>query len=205
MVYCVLQLKIGLWIDLTNTSRYYDPDVIRDAGIEYHKLKMSGHGQPPTREQLKKFFSIVEDFYKERVNRMEVVGVHCTHGFNRTGYLIVSFMVEKIGYPVEAALQEFAANRPPGIYRQEYVNELMQKYNSPRRPPIVRPPMWAERRASADSPERRRSKDRDRKRSYQVRRSSTSDEGEQDSKSDRSRKRQRESKLSRSPVRRRKS
>lgn len=27
-----------------------------------------------------------------------VLGVHCTHGFNRTGFLIVSFLVEKLSW-----------------------------------------------------------------------------------------------------------
>lgn len=38
-------------------------------------------------------------------------GVHCTHGFNRTGFLLIAFMVEKMDFSVDAALHEFARIR----------------------------------------------------------------------------------------------
>lgn len=36
--------KIGLWIDLTNTDRYYDKRIVENAGIEYFKLSCNGNG-----------------------------------------------------------------------------------------------------------------------------------------------------------------
>ena len=40
---------------------------------------------------------------------MEVIGVHCTHGFNRTGFLIIAYLVEKQDWSLEAAVAAFAA------------------------------------------------------------------------------------------------
>lgn len=40
-----------------------------------------------------------------------IAGVHCTHGFNRTGFLLVSYMVEEMNWGVEAAIHEFAQVR----------------------------------------------------------------------------------------------
>ena len=39
---------------------------------------------------------------------MEVLGVHCTHGYNRTGFLIIAYLVEKEDWELEAAISVFA-------------------------------------------------------------------------------------------------
>ena len=39
---------------------------------------------------------------------MEVIGVHCTHGYNRTGFLIIAYLVEKEDWSLEAAVSVFA-------------------------------------------------------------------------------------------------
>lgn len=46
-----------------------------------------------------------------RNNPLEAVGVHCTHGFNRTGFLIASYLVEHMDWSLEASLQEFSRMR----------------------------------------------------------------------------------------------
>jgi protein-tyrosine phosphatase len=45
------------------------------------------------------------------------IGIHCTHGFNRTGFMIVSYLVEELDVVVEDAITFFARARPPGIYK----------------------------------------------------------------------------------------
>lgn len=120
------RVKIGLWIDLTNTNRFYDRREIEDNDCQYVKLQCRGHGETPTMEQTKAFIEIVEEFNRD--HPLEVIGVHCTHGFNRTGFLIVSYMVEKQDCAVEAALAAFAKARPPGIYKEDYIRELFRRY-----------------------------------------------------------------------------
>jgi hypothetical protein len=44
-------------------------------------------------------------------------GIHCTHGYNRTGFMIVSYMVERLDFAVDAALANFFEAREPGIYK----------------------------------------------------------------------------------------
>lgn len=61
-------------------------------------------------------------------NPLDAIGVHCTHGFNRTGFLIVAYMVERMDCSVEAALLAFAQARPPGIYKEDYIRELFRRY-----------------------------------------------------------------------------
>lgn len=73
-----------------------------------------------------------------------MIAVHCTHGFNRTGFLISSYLVEKFDYDIAAAIQAFAASRPPGIYKQDYIDELFKRYGDEEDEPLHAPdlPEW---------------------------------------------------------------
>lgn len=61
----LLQVTIGLWIDLTNTSRFYNKSEVEDAGCTYVKLPCAGHEQPPTREQAQVFVDICSKFVEK--------------------------------------------------------------------------------------------------------------------------------------------
>ncbi|CDW52813.1 mRNA capping enzyme [Trichuris trichiura] len=56
--------EIGLWIDLTNTRRFYDKEEIEDAGVEYVKLNCKGYGECPSEEQVQQFINICKNFSK---------------------------------------------------------------------------------------------------------------------------------------------
>lgn len=104
-----LQIRFGLWIDLTNTTRFYNKQEIEFADCNYIKLQCRGHGETPTPEQTRAFIELVSKFITN--NPLERIAVHCTHGFNRTGFLIVSYLVEKMDFSLEVALEEFAKVR----------------------------------------------------------------------------------------------
>ncbi|XP_061397952.1 mRNA-capping enzyme [Musca vetustissima] len=126
--YCkTLKLNLGLWIDLTNTKRFYDRAIVEAKGTQYVKLQCRGHGETPSPEQTQSFIEIVDNFINDRP--FDLIGVHCTHGFNRTGFLIASYLVERLDFSVEAALAMFSKIRPPGIYKQDYINELYRRYD----------------------------------------------------------------------------
>jgi len=118
---------VGLWIDLTNTTRFYDRKEVEKKGCKYVKLQCRGHGETPSIEQTKSFIEIVDEFTSN--NPLDMIGVHCTHGFNRTGFLIASYLVEKHDVAIDAAVQMFAKARPPGIYKQDYITELFKRYD----------------------------------------------------------------------------
>lgn len=42
---------------------------------------------------------------------LEAIAVHCTHGFNRSGFLIVSYLVEVMDFHLTKALEIFAHHR----------------------------------------------------------------------------------------------
>lgn len=119
------KVKIGLWLDLTNTQRFYDKTDIEKEGARYVKLKCRGHGECPTPEQSKAFVEICEKFVKK--SPLEIIAVHCTHGFNRTGFLISSYFIIKEDWGVDFAVSEFAKARHPGIYKGDYIRALYER------------------------------------------------------------------------------
>ncbi|XP_076243664.1 mRNA-capping enzyme-like [Calliopsis andreniformis] len=135
------KLKLGLWIDLTNTSRFYDKKSLEAYGCKYLKLQCRGHGETPSEEQTRTFVQVCKNFIS--YNPLEIIGVHCTHGFNRTGFLIISYLVENDGTSVDAGLVEFASVRPPGIYKADYIQELYRRYDDVEDAPDPPPrPAW---------------------------------------------------------------
>ncbi|XP_050362183.1 mRNA-capping enzyme [Nymphalis io] len=122
-----LKRKISLWIDLTNTSRFYEKKDVEKHGCQYKKIKLRGHKETPSEDQTQLFIDIVRA--NINANPDNLIGVHCTHGFNRTGFLIIAYLVLENNCGLLAAIQEFSRNRPPGIYKQDYLEELFRRYD----------------------------------------------------------------------------
>lgn len=51
-------------------------------------------------------------------------------GFNRTGFVVCSYLIEHCGLTVDEALQSFAASRPPGVKHEKFRQELRARYGS---------------------------------------------------------------------------
>uniref|UniRef100_A0AC35GP46 Tyrosine specific protein phosphatases domain-containing protein n=1 Tax=Panagrolaimus sp. PS1159 TaxID=55785 RepID=A0AC35GP46_9BILA len=121
--------KVKLWINLSNTERYYGWKAVTSNDCQYVHIPLRGHNETPSEEETKKFIGIVNDFVKEYPN--DIVAVHCTHGFNRTGFLIASYLIQTMKWNVEKAVKEFAEARPNGIYKEDYLKDLCQRFDSP--------------------------------------------------------------------------
>uniref|UniRef100_A0A8D0H9S0 Tyrosine specific protein phosphatases domain-containing protein n=1 Tax=Sphenodon punctatus TaxID=8508 RepID=A0A8D0H9S0_SPHPU len=78
--------ELGMIIDLTYTTRYYGAEELPDT-LCYCKILTVGH-EVPDHETIFKFKSAVKKFLKENQDNDKLIGVHCTHGLNRTGYLV---------------------------------------------------------------------------------------------------------------------
>ncbi|CAF5078742.1 unnamed protein product, partial [Rotaria magnacalcarata] len=78
------------------------------------------HDEPPNDEQIDLFIQTCTDFINSNPN--DFIGVHCTHGFNRTDEKKISFS------SIQTAIDLFAAARSPGIYKQDYLNKLIEKF-----------------------------------------------------------------------------
>ncbi|RUS87888.1 hypothetical protein EGW08_004366, partial [Elysia chlorotica] len=134
--------KLGLVINLCNTDRFYDSKLFEEQECNYVTLRCKGRSEAPTTEQTEAFVDLCEKYISKKP--LDCVGVHCTHGFNRTGFLIVAYLVEKESW--RSAVFNIRSDnraRPPGIYKQDYLDELFKRYgdeeDTPSAPPL---PSW---------------------------------------------------------------
>ncbi|CAJ1078249.1 interleukin-31 receptor subunit alpha-like [Xyrichtys novacula] len=60
-----LKVKMGLLVDLTNTTRFYDRNDIEKEGIKYVKLQCKGHGECPSKDTTAMFIRLCEHFIEK--------------------------------------------------------------------------------------------------------------------------------------------
>ncbi|XP_057414036.1 RNA/RNP complex-1-interacting phosphatase isoform X3 [Balaenoptera acutorostrata] len=114
--------ELGLIIDLTYTRRYYKPEDLPET-IRYLKICTIGH-QVPDDDTIFKFQCAVNGFLKENKDNDRLIGVHCTHGLNRTGYLICRYLIDVEGMWPDDAIELFNRSRGHCLERQNYIEDL---------------------------------------------------------------------------------
>eukprot|EP01018_Ginkgo_biloba_P032026 Gb_15931 [translate_table: standard] len=142
----VLGRDLGMVIDLTNTTRYYQASDWSKQGIKHFKIPCKGRDAVPDNESVNIFVYEALRFFHhhKQKGQNKYILVHCTHGHNRTGFMIVHYLVRTQGLTVKEALHRFAAARPPGIYKQDYIDALFTSYNERKPESVVCPstPEW---------------------------------------------------------------
>ncbi|XP_008235258.1 PREDICTED: mRNA-capping enzyme-like [Prunus mume] len=140
----LLGRELGLVIDLTNTTRYYPVSDWTKEGIRHVKIQCRGRDSVPDNVAVDKFIYEVSQFFSHRADPTECILVHCTHGHNRTGFMIVHFLVRNESISVTEAINKFAKARHPGIYKQDYIDELYMFYHERKPESVVCPqtPEW---------------------------------------------------------------
>ncbi|MCL7039703.1 hypothetical protein MKW94_014887, partial [Papaver nudicaule] len=134
--------EIGLVIDLTNTRRYYQASDWERQGIKHIKIACKGRDSVPDPESVNTFVHIVRQFHQKHSKKY--ILVHCTHGHNRTGFMVVHFLMRSMAMSVTEAIQRFHDARPPGIYKQDYVDALYSFYHERKPKNLICPrtPEW---------------------------------------------------------------
>ncbi|PTD07357.1 hypothetical protein FCULG_00006701 [Fusarium culmorum] len=125
-------------IDISKDQPVYDPRGLERAGIRYHKFPTVSK-IPPLSHEIQDFIKLVDDIRQSQADRAPteewsdpeqcVIGVHCHYGFNRTGYFIVCYLVERCGFDVQEAIETFAKARPNGIRHSHFLDRLYVRYN----------------------------------------------------------------------------
>ena len=120
--------KLHTVVDISHDSPVYDPKGLESGGIGYRKFPTVSK-QPPTKEEVQAFIELIDELRSEKRNHdQKLIGVHCHYGFNRTGFFVVSYLIEKLGYKVQDAIDEFQRSRPPGIRHNHFIDELHVRY-----------------------------------------------------------------------------
>lgn len=127
--------KIFAVIDISHETPIYDTTTLNKGGIQYHKFPTVSK-MPPSVEETQAFIALVDRLRKEikikfsdQDHSEHSIGVHCHYGFNRTGFFIVCYLVEKEGYGVQEALDDFALQKPPGIKHDHFIDTLFLRYH----------------------------------------------------------------------------
>ena len=109
--------------DLTNTNKYYDRDLVTMLGVEHVKfMGVAGHGALPSEGHVRSFIKHTKRVLAKSPD--STIITHCTHGHNRTGYMICSYLIREMRMGAQEAIRLFAEARPPGIYKAFYIDAL---------------------------------------------------------------------------------
>nr|XP_038022782.1 RNA/RNP complex-1-interacting phosphatase isoform X1 [Anas platyrhynchos] len=117
--------ELGLIIDLTYTTRYYRPEEL-PATLCYSKIWTMGH-EIPNNQTIFQFKSVVKNFLRDNKDNDKLIGVHCTHGLNRTGYLVCRYLIDVEGMEPNAAIELFNRARGHPIERMNYIEDLQKR------------------------------------------------------------------------------
>ncbi|XP_008329186.1 RNA/RNP complex-1-interacting phosphatase-like isoform X2 [Cynoglossus semilaevis] len=116
--------ELGLIIDLTVTTRYYTlVDVPQSCG--YVKILTEGQ-RVPSDATILSFKRAVRHFLTENPDNDRLIGVHCTHGVNRTGYLLCRYLIDVDGLDPRRAVELFNTSRGHSMERQNYLVDLLR-------------------------------------------------------------------------------
>uniref|UniRef100_A0AC34FAQ2 Tyrosine specific protein phosphatases domain-containing protein n=1 Tax=Panagrolaimus sp. ES5 TaxID=591445 RepID=A0AC34FAQ2_9BILA len=128
------EIDLGMVIDLTTSFKYYNPIGWKAYNVEYRKLKCDGKHLMEIRLQ---FYDIVEEYFSREKNK--IIGVHCCHGINRTGFLICAYMVERMGFALDEAVTLFERSRghqiETSVGKLEELKHFLAQTNNSKSPP----------------------------------------------------------------------
>lgn len=110
-------------IDISRETPPYDPSTFTK--IKYHKFPTVSK-LPPSREEVAKYIALVDSILEK--NPSAIIGTHCHYGFNRTGFFLCCYMIERLGFTIKKALLAFRNARNPGIKHSHFIDELYVRY-----------------------------------------------------------------------------
>lgn len=110
-------------VDISYETPIYDPRGLDNGGIQYHKFPTVSK-IPPTADEVQDFIKLIDNIRQTSSSPQALIGVHCHYGFNRTGFFICSYLIEKENYSVQQAIDMFQAQRPPGIRHDHFLDTL---------------------------------------------------------------------------------
>ncbi|KAJ7426968.1 RNA/RNP complex-1-interacting phosphatase-like protein [Willisornis vidua] len=96
------------------------------ATLCYSKILTMGH-EIPNKETIFQFKCVVKKFLRDNKDNDKLIGVHCTHGLNRTGYLVCRYLIDVEGMEPNAAIELFNKSRGHPIERTNYIQDLQER------------------------------------------------------------------------------
>lgn len=121
---------VGVVIDISHETPVYDPRGLEAGGVHYFKFPTVSK-LPPSPDEVAGFIGLVDRLKAEdeNIRNGAKLGVHCHYGYNRTGTMLCAYLIERLGWRVQDAVEEFRRQRPPGIKHEYFVDELFLRYS----------------------------------------------------------------------------
>lgn len=121
---------VGLIIDLANHECLYLDDILSHNQkstriLEYAHIQLVAKVLPP-KSAIDQVERVAREFWSRKPD--DYIAIHCAYGFNRTGFVLCSYLCQAHGMSVEESLETFAKSRPPGVKHAKFVNELYARY-----------------------------------------------------------------------------
>ncbi|XP_022662887.1 RNA/RNP complex-1-interacting phosphatase-like [Varroa jacobsoni] len=118
--------NLGFVLNLVKTDRYYNPAAYKRNDIKTFHIRLEGHGQVPRPQEMEKIFATLKQYMNMETDETKLIGVHCTHGVNRTGYVICRYMIEKLGMTPQDAINRFCTARGYRFDHPELEEDLLK-------------------------------------------------------------------------------
>jgi mRNA-capping enzyme len=123
---------IGGVIDLSRANNFYNADEFSELGILYEKIPCAGYNDAPNELQVNTLVYKIRRIYSECLKHGLSILLHCTHGFNRSGFMILSFWLrlntQADIWSLSKWINFFATSRPPGINKNKYIEKLYEVF-----------------------------------------------------------------------------
>jgi len=118
-------------VDISHESPVYDPKALREGRIGYHKFP-SVSKLPPTEAEIVGFEDLIDGLRAKHDDDEDaaekLIAVHCHYGYNRTGIFVICYLVDRLGWSLQAAIDEFARKRSPGVKHEYFLDALYVRY-----------------------------------------------------------------------------
>lgn len=119
--------KLVAIVDISADIPPYSPRLFTK--IQYYKCATVSK-VAPDHNSIRRFVQLIDDILAETSEPMPLVAVHCHYGFNRTGFLICCYLIERLGWSVREAVEGFKRAKAPGIKHPHFVDALYVRYES---------------------------------------------------------------------------
>ncbi|KAG2387654.1 hypothetical protein C9374_001248 [Naegleria lovaniensis] len=101
--------------------------------LHYIKVRLVAK-EIPGIEQQTDFNRVINNFFEEFPSHY--IGVHCSYGFNRTGFICCAYLISEKHLSIDEALHVFAKSKPPGIKHHWFLKALRLRYD-PTHAPLI--------------------------------------------------------------------
>lgn len=113
-------------VDISLDVPVYNPSLFKQ--ITYVKCPTVSK-VVPDRAAIRRFIAIVDESLEANDNvDTPLIAVHCHYGQNRTIFCCCCYLIERLGWSIEEALEAFAVAKPPGIKHPHFIDALYVRY-----------------------------------------------------------------------------